>query len=162
MNSADVIGIFGDDGRQYFVKARSMRLQSNRSSKTMQHPLETGSSVVDHRIQLPIEATLMVVMQAADYKSMYSQIAAAFNAGTLFTLQCKADSFPSMYVSDMPHEESPEQYDAITMVLKLTEAAFFKSQASAITARPRNSKNSSTAKRGEQAPKNSVAYDIFH
>lgn len=162
MTNEDVVGIFDEGGTQMFVTARSMRLQTSRSSKTMQHPLETGATVVDHRITLPTEATLMLVLQAEDYRTGYSELSAAFNAGTLFTVQCKADSFASMYISDLPHEESPDQFDAITILLKLTEAQFFKSQAQATNAKPRNSKSSNTAKRGEQSPRSSVAYDIFH
>lgn len=160
--TADVVGIFAEDGTQKFVTARSMRIQTTRSSKAMSHPLETGASVTDHRVILPIEAQLLVTISRDEYAAAYGEIAASFNSGEMFKVQCRAASFENMFIVDMPHEEVPEKMDAIDIVLKLQEAQFFKSQATASSARGRSSKSSSTAKRGEQAPRNSVAYDIFH
>ena len=158
----DVVGVFSDDGKQVFAAARAMRLQVVRDSKTMQHPLETGGSVVDHRIIMPAEATLQVDAQAKDYKQMYSEIAANFNSGAMLTVQCRASSYANMYIASMPHEETPDAIDKLTIVLKLVEAQFFKSQATASTA-GRNSKSSNTAKRGEQSGKQreTLLYKIF-
>lgn len=160
--AADVVGIFAEDGTQKFTVARSMRIQTVRSAKAMSHPLETGSSVTDHRVIMPIEAQLLVTLSGDQYAAAYGEIAASFNSGELFTVQCRATSFPNMLIVDMPHEETPEKIDAIDIVLKLQEVQFFKSQATASNSVARSSKSSNTAKRGEQAPRSSVAYDIFH
>jgi hypothetical protein len=51
----------------------------------------------------------------------------------------------------MPHEEDPEQYDAIALALKLKQAQFVTPQFASLPPRQvRNPTNSSTVSRGEQ------------
>lgn len=157
----DVVGVFDSNGNQKFTQARSMRIQVNPSSQMARHPLETGSSVVDHRIVLPTEAQLLVMLQAADYSNGYGQLRASFNAGEILTVHCKAGVFSNMCIADMPHEETPEMIDLIQVAVKLVETQFFRSQAQAIS-RPARSRSATTTRRGEQTPqRSSVAYQIF-
>lgn len=156
----DVVGIFDSDGNQKFITARSMRLQTTRVAKMPMHPLETGASAVDHRVIMPIEAQLLVTLQAKDYRNGYSQIQASFNNGDLLAVHCKANTFPNMVIAELPHEESPDMFDAVQIAVRLVETIFFKTQAQAIT-KASKSRSASTTRRGEQSPRESVAYQIF-
>lgn len=157
----DVTGVFSNDGgEQLFSNARAMRVQVLRDSKVMQHPLENGSSVIDHRVTLPIEAQLLLILPGYQYRDLYGVIKGLFLAGEQMTVLTKVDSFPNMFISKMPHEETPDMMDAVQMVLSLQEAQFFKTQFNAIAPRAAG-KSTTTSKRGEQAPRSSVAYDIF-
>ena len=162
----DVVGIFdAETFEQLFPFAASMRLQLNPSSKVPQHPLETGESRIDTRISLPIDGQLLLIpdLDRATPGDVYGQIRAAYNASQLMTLVCKAGTFENMFISAMPHDESPDMADNIQIILRLSEAQFFETQATAAAARkPRATKNSNTAKRGEQAPRQSVAHSIFN
>lgn len=157
----DVVGVFVNKGEeQLFTDARSMRVAINRSSKTMQHPLEDGSSVIDHRVIMPIEGQLLLILGGDQYRDLYSVIKGYFTSGELLTIQTRADSYPNMFISDMPHEETPEMMDAVQMVLRVQEAVFFKKQLQTIA--PRSTRSASTTRRGEQAGRqSSVAYDLF-
>lgn len=165
----DVTGVFDEDFKQLFPDARAMKADVTRISKPMEHPLETGATVVDHRVIQPIEIALLMFLPNDEYKNIYAQIATAFNAGTVMTVQTKVDSFPSMFIAEMPHEETPEFMSLVQVIVKLKEVRFFKTQFEAVT--PRQSSAKPTVKRGEQAAKPvegppakkaSVAYNLFN
>lgn len=161
----DVVGIFDAESfEQLFPFAASMRLQINPTSKIPQHPLETGETRIDTRIAMPIDGQLLLIpdLDYAEPADIYAQVQTAYNAGKLMTLVCKAGTFENMFISAMPHDESPDMADNIQIILRLSEAQFFQSQATAATRTPRASKNTNTAKRGEQAPRQSAAYQIFN
>lgn len=161
----DVVGIFdAETFDQLFPFAMSMRLQLNPSSKVPQHPREDGSSVIDDIIFLPIDGQLLLIpdLDRATPGDVYGQIRTAYFAKKLMTLVCKAGTFENMFISAMPHDESPDMADNIQIILRLSEAQFFESQATASNRKPRSTKNSNTAKRGEQAPRQSVAHSIFN
>lgn len=161
MNAQNVVGVFlNGGGTEVFADASTMRLSVDRSSKVMEHPLEDGSMVIDHTVTNPIEAQLVLILPGEKYRDLYSVIRGYFLSRELLTLQTKADSYSNMFISNMPHEETPDMMDAVQMVLGLREAVFFKRQVQTIA--PRSTKSAGTTKRGEQAPqRSSVAYDIF-
>lgn len=164
----DVVGIFDAESfEQLFPFAVAMRLQLNPTSKVPQHPLETGEVRIDARIAMPIEGQLLLVpdLDFVEPADIYGQIRTVYNAGKLFTLVSKAGTFENMFITGMPHDESPDMQDSLQIVLRVSEALFFQTQATAAAATkktPRSTKNSNTAKRGEQAPRQSVAHKIFN
>lgn len=161
----DVVGVFDAESfEQLFPFAASMRLQLNPTSKVPQHPLETGETRIDTRIAMPIEGQLLLIpdLDLATPADIYGQVRSAYSSGRLMTLVCKAGTFENMFISAMPHDETPDMMDNIQIILRLSEALFFETQATASVRKPRSTKNSNTAKRGEQAPRQSVAYQIFN
>ena len=166
----DVVGIFDAESfEQLFPFAVAMRLQLNPTSKVPQHPLETGETRIDTRIPMPIEGQLLLIpdLERVEPGDIYGQIRTVYNSGKLFTLVCKAGTFENMFITGMPHDETPDMQDNMQIILRVSEALFFQAQASAAAAsattkKPRATKNTNTAKRGEQAPRQSVAYQIFN
>lgn len=164
----DVVGMFDAESfEQLFPFAVAMRLQLNPTSKVPQHPLETGETRIDTRISMPIEGQLLLIpdLDKVAPADIYGQIRTVYNAGKLFTLVSKAGTFENMFITGMPHDETPDMQDNMQIVLRVSEALFFKTQATAAAAaptKPKATKNASTAKRGEQAPRQSVAYKIFN
>jgi hypothetical protein len=116
----------------------------------MEHPLETGATITDHRIILPVNIELSLILASEDYRAVYQQVRDLFNKGDLLTVQTRVDSFPSMLIEKMPHDETPELYDGVALALSLKEAHFVTPQFSALkVARP---KDSNTKARGQQQP----------
>lgn len=147
----DVVAVLGANMAQVFQKARAMKATVMRASRAMEHPLETGATVTDHRIILPVAIELALVLASEDYKAVYQQVRDIFMRGDLLTVQTRVDSFPSMLIEKMPHDETPDMLDGVAMALSLKEARFVQPQFSALkVAQP---KDASTAKRGEQQPK---------
>lgn len=164
----DVVGIFdAETFDQLFPFAVTMRLQLNPTSKIPQHPLETGEVRIDTRIPMPIEGQLLLIpdLDLVEPSDIYGQIRTVYNAGKLFTLVSKAGTFENMFITGMPHDETPDMQDSLQIILRVSEALFFQTQATAAAVTPktpRATKNSNTAKRGEQAPRESVAYQLFN
>ena len=153
MSTQDVVAVLNASFEQVFPDAKALKLTVVRSSRAMEHPLETGATVTDHRIINPTTAELSIVCASADYRAVYQQIVDLFIRGELLTVQGRVDSFASMMIEKMPHDESPDVLDGVTVAISLKEAKFVEAQFSILpvtkVARP---KDSDTSKRGQQEP----------
>ena len=146
----DVIAVLTSDFTQVFAKARAVKATVMRTSKAMEHPLETGATITDHRIILPVNIELAMILTSEDYAAVYQQVRDLFKRGELLTVQTRVDSFPSMLIEKMPHDETPEMFDGVALALSLKEAQFVQPQFSALkVAKP---KDSNTTNRGQQQP----------
>lgn len=168
--NVDVTGLFDEDFNQMFVEARAMKADVSRASRVMRHPLENGATIADHRVIDPNEIVLLMFLPNDRYRDLYAQIATAFATAKKLTVQTKVGSFPNMFISELPHEETPEFVDLVQVIVKLTEVNFLSMQFEAIAPAPNKSASKATVKRGEQAPKadtptekkSSVAYGWFN
>lgn len=149
----DVVAVLDSKFRQVFAKARAIKATIVRASKAMEHPLETGATITDHRIVLPVNIELSMILASDDYRAVYQQVRDLFNRGDLLTVQTRVDSFASMLIEKMPHDETPEMFDGVALALSLKEAQFVQPQFSALkVAQP---KDSTTVKKGQQQPTDS-------
>ena len=153
MSTQDVVAVLASDFSQVFPNARALKVSISRGSKAMEHPLETGAVVTDHRIILPVTAELSMVLASSDYKGVYQQISTLFRKGDLLTVQTRVESFGSMLIEKMPHEESADIADGVAVALSLKEAIFVTPQFSTLppkkVTRP---KDSDTVKKGQVQP----------
>lgn len=137
---------------QVFPLARPTKGTIKEESKAMEHPLETGAQTVDHRILLPIEIEFPLVLRGDGYRQIYRELKDIYLRGDLLTVQTRVDSYPSMLMISMPHEEASDMQDGVSLILQLREVkivtAVFTNR-NVVKAAP---KNSSTVKRGEQRP----------
>jgi len=149
-NAQDVVAVLASDFSQVFQNARAIKATVGRGSKAMEHPLETGATVTDHRIILPVTVELSLLLTTENYRAVYQQVRDLFKRGELLTVQTRVDSFPSMLIEKMPHEETAEIFDGVALALSLKEAQFVQPQFSALkVAQP---KDSNTVQRGQQQP----------
>lgn len=146
----DVVAVLNADMQQVFVKARTIKATIMRASKAMEHPLETGATITDHRIILPVNIELALILASEDYRAVYQQVRDLFDKGTLLTVQTRVDSFTSMLIEKMPHDETPDMFDGVALALSLKEAHFVQPQFSALKAA--QPKDSTTTARGQQQP----------
>lgn len=151
-NAQDVVAVLNKDLAQVFEKARAIKITIGRGSKAMEHPLETGATVTDHRILLPVTAELSLILTSDDYRAVYQQVRELYTRGELLTVQTRVDSFPSMLIEKMPHEETADIFDGIALALTLKEAAFVTPQFSKLKVAANRSKDSKTVARGQQQP----------
>lgn len=149
-NAQDVVAVLDSTGAQVLTRARAIKATVGRASKAMEHPLETGATVTDHRIILPVTVELSMVLASEDYRATYQQIRDLFLLGQLLTVQTRVDSFASMLIEKMPHEETSDMMTGVAVAISLKEALFVQPQFSALkVAQP---KDSSTVPRGQQQP----------
>lgn len=117
----DVVGIFDDNFNQLFTGARPLRAQLREIARAMEHPLETGQIITDYRIILPIEITIPVIISQQNYDDTYQEIRTAFVNSTIVVVRTRTGIYNNMVITEIPHEEDAEKYDAITMYLKFKQ-----------------------------------------
>ena len=153
-SAADSVGVFDAEFKQLFAKARPVRASVYEAARVMDHPVESGGTITDHRVIQPIEVELSMLLVEADYRDTYNQIKTLYNSATLLTVQTRTGSYGNMLIAELPHEESPDIQDAITLALRLREAILVTVQFQALppkaVAKPRAA---STVKRGQQTSK---------
>lgn len=147
----DVIAVYDQNFNQVFPKARIVKPVVKPSSKGMEHPIETGVIITDHVIINPIELELPVIVKAPDLQDTYKTIFNYYTNSTLLNVHTKASTYSNMYILEMPHEEDPDLFDAVAVVLKFKQALIVTSESSQ-NIQPKNPKNSGTVKRGTVQP----------
>jgi hypothetical protein len=150
--AVDVVAITGAGFAPIFQRARPLTASVYEVAQLMEHPLENGSVIADHIVHDPIEIDLPVVcVGEAEYRSTYQSIKTAYIAGTILTVTTRTGSYPNMVLLEIPHEESPEAFDAIRMDIRLREARFVQPQSQALSqGQVANANQSSTLARGSQ------------
>ena len=148
-------GFFYDqDFHQIFRTARPLKAVVKEQAKLMEHPIETGATIVDHRIILPVEIELSMVLESTfgfsvEYQQVYLQIREAYLNSTLLTVQTRSGVYTNQLIQSMPHEEDPTQYDVLTLALSLKQVIFVTAQYGTA---PKNPSNTNTVNRGAQQP----------
>lgn len=154
--SADVVAILNQETfEQLFSDARPYKVVVNPTSKLMEHPLETGAVVTDHRVIMPLEIELSVFLTSRgnfqDYRSVYAQLAQAFTRGDLLTIQTRTASYRNMVIYEIPHQEDADMFDAVAVGIKLREVRYVEPQYATLkAANVSDKKQSSTVAKGEQ------------
>lgn len=149
----DQVAVFNQDFEQVFPRGRAIKAIIKEEAKVMEHPLENGATIVDHRIILPVECELTMMLQAADYQDTYRQIKQLYLNAELLIVQTKSSVYYNQLISSMPHEENPDVYDALTLELGLKEAQFATTKFDYV---PANPKQSSVVSRGNQQPQDTT------
>lgn len=166
--SQDVVGIFDmTTFNQLFTNARAIKAKVTEVAEVMTHPVEDGTSIVDHKVIKPIEIDLSVIINSEDYRNVYESIKTTFQNSTLLNVQTMATTYRSLIISAMPHDEDSAMYEALSIGIKLTEVKIAKVEFGSKTrvSNPRNANNSKTSDNGkqqpQQAPQQSVLFGLL-
>jgi hypothetical protein len=141
------VGVFTQDFTQIFTNAKAIKAVVKEQSKTMEHPVETGIVITDHRIILPVEIDLSLILTSETYQDVYKSIKQYYLNATLLVVQTRSDTYQNQIISSMPHEEDPTQFDVLLMALNLKQVQFVTPQYGVV---PKKAKNSTTQARGVQ------------
>jgi hypothetical protein len=159
--AVDYVAIFTQDYQQIFREARAIKAVVKEQAKVMEHPVESGAIITDHRIILPVEIELSLILASADYQSVYKQIRQYYFNATLLVVQTRSGIYENQLISGLPHEEDPTMFDALAVALTLKQVLFVTAKYGVV---PRHASNSSTVNRGTQMgtpPQNTLAQTIF-
>jgi hypothetical protein len=149
-NAVDVVAVYDSNFTQIFPNARPLKVTVKEDAKLMEHPLETGAIITDHRIVLPIEIEISFFLGAEDYRNTYRIIKQYYLNATLLTVQTRSGIYNNQLIASLPHEEDPAQYDTLMMAVSFKQVQFATAQFSLT---PRNPTKTSTVNRGEQQPR---------
>lgn len=145
--SVDVVGVFNSNFQQVFENARPVKALVRNYEKVMEHPIETGQVISDYKVDMPIEVYLSVIVTARYYRDVYQEILALKKTAELLSIQTRATIYNDMIISDMPHEETTELYDTLTIALKFRQVQIAKVTT---TYAPKDETRADTKPRGEQ------------
>lgn len=143
----DTVAVFTQTFDQIFRDARSIKAIVKEQAKVMEHPIETGAVITDHRIILPVEIELSMILTPNTYQDTYKAIRSYYLNGTLLVIQTRTGIYENQLISGIPHEETVEQYDAISLTLNLRQALFV-APAGGIS--PAAATDTTTVDRGQQ------------
>lgn len=145
--AVDYVAIFDQNYNQLFREARAIKAVVKESAKVMEHPVETGAIISDHRIILPVEIDLSLILASSDYQSVYKSIRQYYLNATLLIVQTRSGIYENQIISALPHEEDPTMYNALTVALSLKQVFFVTAQYGVV---PKHATNSNTVNRGTQ------------
>lgn len=151
--SADVVGVFDQNFNQVFPLARPIKALVDESAKAMEHPVETGTVITDHIIFQPNEIELAMILPGGEYRSVYQQIEQIYKLATVLSVQTKAATYGNMFIYHMPHQESPDYYDTINLIIRMREILIIETTTQALPPTAvANPIDQSTVKTGLQQP----------
>lgn len=153
--ASDLVGIFDQNFRQIVIGARPIKVTVREISRIMDHPIETGSVISDHRIIMPEEIEFSTILPSGDYRSVYQQLETIFNAGTLLNVQTRTSTYKNMVIEEMPHQEDPDLFSTVSLGIRMRQAQIINTLSQALP--PQSVKNpvdQSTANIGQQQPQN--------
>lgn len=160
--SSDVVAVFDQNFTQVFEKARPMKIRISEFAKVMEHPIETGATITDHRVIEPIEIEIDIIMTSADYRSVYQQIRQLYIDATLLTVQSRTANYSNMLISEIPHDEDPDVFDAVILTIKMKEVFFVTAQFGTLPpSAVANPVNASTQEQGNQQTKDETNASIL-
>lgn len=164
----DVVGIFDESFNQLFETAEAMRCLVNEDAKPMEHPMESGAVNTDHIVFLPTEIELSLILDPEDMPDVYQQIKDKWKAAETVSVQTKTDTYTSMLITKIPHDEETDMVDTVGMGVRLRQIIIVTAQYSKLPAKSvKKASNASTTKTGQKqptpasAPKTSAAYDLI-
>lgn len=157
MENTEVYGIYDAGFNLRFEKMILLKASIQREARLMEHPLEDGSTIVDHRVLMPTEIEIAVQLPSGEYESLYQEINRAWISTELFNIHTRPGIYKSMALASMPHDENPEQLNVIPMFLRFKEVRLVTTQYQALPARKvARPRDQSTVKRAEQTGKTEV------
>lgn len=164
----DVVGVFDGNFNQLFRDARSIKASIKETAKVMMHPVESGSTYGDHKVIMPTEIDLSVVLLPASYINTYQQIRNVFKGSSSVIIRTTVGFYLDMFLDGVPHEENPEHFDTITMALKFKHIIIATAAKTTAVSTQNGGNKSGKAASGteasnatEKTQKSSAAYSIL-
>lgn len=142
----DSVGIYTQSYVQVFKNARPTKVTVRATSRLMEHPLETGSTIIDHVIQLPIEIEMILILNRNEYYNTYQLIQQLYQNNTILIIKTRASVYSNMIIEEIPHEETAETFNTINMMIRFREAQFAPPATNVVV--PLDPLNSDTVDRG--------------
>ena len=122
VTAEDNVAVYDAGYNQVFLMARPMEASVDIQARLMDHPLEDGAIKTDFRVMLPVSIDLTVICKGQNPKQIYQQIRSAFTVCDEYIISLNAGTFKHMVFQGIPHKESPDRFNVISMNLKFREA----------------------------------------
>lgn len=102
-------------------------------SKMMDHPVESGVKITDHKVKQPIEIRLRMAMPEYRYSPIYRELKALYDESPYLTILTNATVYPRMILTGIPHDEKASNYSRLIFNLTFREAIIIQPKYVAMT-----------------------------
>lgn len=157
---------------QLFTATHPMRVSVLEEKKVTKFQVEDGSTRSDHTVKMATEIGIDLVIEDDFARNMYLQLQQAWRDNKLVIVQTKVASYESMLIESMPHDETTEMGNGISIPIRLTEWRTVTPQYGSLPpSKVASKKQSDTAKQGQkqsseasaaQTRKASVLYGVLN
>lgn len=153
--------LYTQDGEEVLADASIISCRVDDQSKLMEHPIESGAKISDHKVFEPRSIELTIALTSNGYASEYRQLFNLYRDCTIMKLQTKAQVYNNLQIESIPHEEKVETMNRMIFNLKLKEAIVVTAQFVAAVTQKRRAPDKPTVEAGQQEKKkSSVIKDI--
>lgn len=122
LSKVDVVQVLDQQTlTQVFSGARPVKAEVRETAQVMKYPVESGVTLSDHRISLPTEISLTCIIPSGQYTQAYPAIRNAWINATLLSVQTRVGTYKNMIIAELPHDEDPDIFSAVTITIKLQE-----------------------------------------
>jgi len=137
--STDSVAIYNAEGDQIFVgektlvnqlsggrlgtrnQAQPMSASVRDISRSFSHPLDNNETLTDHRIILPVEIDIAMVVTKDDNNNIFNQVEDYYLRGDEVTVKLKAREYKRMIVTAIPHRETKEVFNGLMLNVSFKE-----------------------------------------
>jgi hypothetical protein len=150
-SAQDLVAILDAQSFQpLFQNANPMQVSVRETAKLTTFAVEDGSQRTDHRVINPVEISLPLLL-VSDSRNLFEALRQAWLDGTELIVQTKVRSYPNMLISELPHDETPDQGESIPVAVKLLEVTSITPEYGDLPPRKvANPAQASTVKKGNQ------------
>lgn len=140
-------------------------LDVSETSKIMEHPIESGVVIADHKVINPVELTLRLTMPVYEYEPILRELREYWTQSTKLTVQSKAYTYTNMVICDIPHSETPRNVSRLSFNVRMKQALEVFPQYIRLSSKQvKKPKNADTVKSGQKQGtpvKTSILQDIL-
>lgn len=140
-----------------WTEVTHMGVSTDRTAQVMQHPVETGSVVMDHRVIDPTTLYLRLIMSKDNYRKVYASIQSYHVQNKLVKIHTRTRVNRNMAIVAFPDEQDPELFDALSMEVTFREMIFISpSQGTMTEENQREKADANTVLQGQKSPGGSI------
>lgn len=143
------VKIFDTDGNELFSNIKYLTLAVKQDSKLMEHPVETGAVISDHKVIYPLELEIQALVNPNDLQDIYFNLELSYKDSAFFTIQTKADIYENLVLVSLPHSENSKYANFLLVGARFKQVILAKTQTEFSSS---NAADSSTTNRGTQLP----------
>jgi hypothetical protein len=150
-SAQDLVAILDAQNFQpLFQTANPMQVNVRETAKLTTFAVEDGTRRTDHRVIDPVEISLPLLL-VQDSRNVFEALRQAWLDGTELVVQTKVRSYPRMMISEIPHDETPDQGESIPVAVRLLEVTVITPEYGELPPRKvANKAQASTTKKGNQ------------
>lgn len=119
--AVDTVSVLNSSLQQVFPEARPMRVSVREYCRTLDHPIESGQIITDYSVIMPMEIDYQAIIEARYYRAIYQEIRSLFFNKELLSVQTRSGNYQNMIIAEMPHEETPDLFDALPISIRLRQ-----------------------------------------